>query len=120
MARKIIIESRTHTKPINAKGEIFTPNAVQWYVKNTGNTNIYLNGERMKPGDFKGVDNSIFLATLVAAGIDADVRDKTVCNVTFNKTDISDTTADRGDGTFGGRPTPLAVLVTTEYFMKQI
>lgn len=106
------IYPRTTEQPIPAAGGTFKPGAPLFMFKNTGNTDMFINNVRYSPGDIWGIDHTVFLATLLAAGKQAVVDDATEYRISFGST-VTDTSV--YPGIFANVPQPNAILITTQY-----
>lgn len=106
------IESRTSYRTFS-KAAIVKPEAPLFLFKNVGNTDVFINNDRLEPGGVFGLDNSTFLAIGFLMGKAVEVKEMTDYSIHFGAT-----VTDGGTGLYGNVPSPVCLLITVEYQKK--
>jgi len=106
---------RTNEQALDKAGAMYRPGTPLFMFKNIGNTDMYINDIRYSPGEVWGIDHTVFLATLLAAGKFVEVRDDSAYRIRFGSK-VTDTSV--FPGIFANVPQPIGVLITTEYLIE--
>ena len=106
---KVKIQSRTHFEPIRGNGPV-KPRSPLWQFYNNGNTNCFINGKILGPGENFGLDNSLPVLMGMVQDVDVELEETTEFQVVFGNTIVDDSLDPNGN------VIPTLILITTEYF----